>query len=150
VKNIEEEINQKIKEIQAGNPEYSKVSFSASYTASSPEVGIWWLYQGFVIQYSVPYREIPDPDDLICVDIEHVKSWPKVQQAYSKDYPDILKEQYDSIPRGRVWFKRSNNMFLITCSQEMYLKDNDLEKVKTAFALPDKRVSVKVDKQYLR
>jgi len=68
---------------------------------SNPQVGIFWVYQGDIVQFSDPI-EMLNPGTVVpsFVDssYDHVNKW---REVVSK-YPALRNKEYYDVPRGRV------------------------------------------------
>lgn len=143
------QIQDRVKEIQLRKPTYRDLELvEGTEIPAHPQVGIWWLYKGKVIQHSIPASTCPDPSDPQCVDLEHIWAWPHAQQAFGTKYPDFLQLGYADLPRGRIWFHRGFKQFSITCSPAIAKDPSALRLVSRAFGLVNKAYQVIVDPQY--
>lgn len=139
-----DKIHEKIKEYSR-IAAYSEIKFSKE--ASSGAVGIWWFHRGEVIVKEDLPEKLP-PDDLVCVEQEHIKIWPFAQNSYHKQFPEFLDMKYDDLERGRVWYEEKTKRFYITCSKEFQKNTAGIQAVKNRFGIENKSVIVRHDWQY--
>ena len=102
---------------------------------SSSSVGIWWLIKGEVLQYEDLVENLKF-EDQICVEQEHRRVWPLIQEKYSSKFPELLSLKYNQVERGRVWFLSKEKRYLITASTEISHNQAAISKIKRAFNLP--------------
>lgn len=145
-------IQRRIREIQAKRSEYKDLEIldGTKTPVDEPQVGIWWLYKGRVIQHSVEAAICPDPSDPQCVEVEHIYVWPQVQQAFASEIPELLELKYDDVSRGRVWYHREFERFSIACAPVVANDPAVLQLIANAFGIGKKRYRVIVDPQYPR
>jgi hypothetical protein len=111
-----------------------------------PEVGIWWYWNGKILAYREPWTAVVDDGGFLCTEVEHIKHWRFIQDVY----PELKSYKYDDFPRGRVWYRKSDNRFSITCSEEFSKDRVGLKAVRDNFDLNNRRFQIVVDKQYVR
>lgn len=114
-----------------------------------PEVGIWWIYKGVVIQYSEPYNEAELDPPFRMVTKEHVQTWKALKDPYLNQFPELKDKKYDEVPRGRVWYNEEKKTFKITCSKQLASDSKAISAIELAFNLERQVVGVSVDPQYL-
>jgi len=114
--------------------------------SEEPKVGIWWFLQGRVIKVEKSAKDCFQ-DDLICIEVEHNKTFPFMQKKYAEEIPEILEVKYNQIERGRVWAaidpdKPDKVSYMITCSTAMTKNYDAIAAIKKSFGLS--RLTVKV------
>lgn len=146
------EIQRRIGEIQAKRPLYAdlEIADGTRFPAASPQVGIWWLHGENVIRHSVAAESCSDPSDPQCVEVEHIYTWPLVQQRFAREFPELLQVGYAGIPRGRVWYHRGFRQFSITCAPGVAGNADALALIERAFGIRNRGCSVVIDPQYPR
>lgn len=146
------DIQRRIEEIKAKRSEYKDLTIvdGAKTPADKPQVGIWWLYQGRVVQHSVEAATCTDPSDPQCVEVEHIYVWPQVQQGFASEIPEILELKYDEVSRGRVWYHREFKQFSITCAPLVANDPTALRLIARAFGIGNRGYSLVIDPQYPR
>ena len=117
-------------------------------SSREPEVGIFWFYEGKIFyQDSVPVSEGDVFSNYVNGGSDHFRVWGQLERSgVLKELPEELQEDYTSIPRGRVIYDQSKDVYTIFHGYD--LGESELKKVKSAFRLPSGKVLDEVDMHY--
>src|SRR4051794_1047899 len=69
--------------------------------ALDPQVGIFWVYMGNIVQFSDPVSMLTSGNvvpQFVDSRYDHAQVWPQVVAKY----PALRGQPYESVPRGRV------------------------------------------------
>ncbi len=115
---------------------------------SEPEVGIYWLYDGDIFhQNSVPVSVGIEYGTAVNGTADHYREWSSLQKArVTQTLPLELREEYDSIPRGRVIYHKDTDRYVIFHGDST--TQEDLAKIREAFNLPQDKTVNEVDFHY--
>ena len=86
------------------------------------KVGIFWMYQGQLIEAAVPLHEGIDDNDFINGPFDHLPYWETVRRTI----PALRTVEYDAVPRGRVLYKKAEGRCYVYMDKVLHR-----EKVKT-------------------
>ena len=119
--------------------EHAKKHFESnelSHKDESPSVGIFWFYDGSpVFVHAVPVKEGLRYDKAITGIKDHADYWEELKSKGQLGIlPENLREEYFSIPRGRVVYHEDTGFFTVYHGNN--LKKRDLQKVAAVFCLP--------------
>ncbi len=106
-------------------------------TEEKPRVGIFWFYNGLpIFVHAVPLDEGVHYDKAITGTKDHAEYWEELGKGENqlKVLPPKLREEYFSIPRGRVVYHEDTGLFTIYHGNN--LSERDLQKVAAVFCLP--------------
>jgi len=109
-----------------------------------PEVGIFWYFQGQIIQSSLPYTEGVDiGDGYINGPADHYLYWEQAKKWNSaiRDY------EYDEVPRGRVIYNSNQRKFIVRISRALN-SSNILSMILREFSLRSANTKVVLDDHY--
>jgi hypothetical protein len=115
---------------------------------SEPEVGIYWLYNGKIFhQDSLPVSHGDLYGDFINGSIDHPKAWDVLSRAgILKKLPEELREEYTSIPRGRVLYSMKKELYIIYHGDTF--TDREYSIIREAFYLPADKTVHEIDMHY--
>ncbi len=113
-----------------------------------PSVGIFWLYGECVIfAERTPVAEGQPYGDAVSGWRDHAEYWEELRSSGSLDVlPEPLREEYFSIPRGRVVYHRGDGTFHVYHGNNV--TDEDLARVAAYFGLPAKQTVFEQDLHY--
>lgn len=112
------------------------------------EVGIYWFFQEKLLASSVPYTLGEDYGDFVNGPHDHVTNWPILQNSLRQVVPAIADYEYDKVPRGRVVYRKTDDMFIVYGSEKFVRDTRQIEVVLEGFKLIGKRFVVKPDEHY--
>lgn len=114
-----------------------------------PLVGIFWFYDGKpVFVHAVPLAEGLKYGDAITGIKDHAVYWEELRSQANgvSILPPRLREEYFSIPRGRVVYHQDTEQFTVYHGNN--LRKTDLKKVAAAFHLPKDTTRFEQDFHY--
>lgn len=115
-----------------------------------PRVGIFWFYNGLpIFVHAVPLDEGARYDKAITGTKDHAEYWDELGKGscHLNVLPPKLREEYFSIPRGRVVYHEDTQLFTIYHGNN--LSERDLQKVAAVFCVPSlKHVRFEKDIHY--
>lgn len=141
------DVQRRIEEIKGKRTECTNLTIidGAETPSDKPQVGIWWLYKGRVIQHSVAAATRSDSGDPQCVEVQHSYAWSQVQQRFATKIPEILELRYDDVSHGRVWFHREFKRFAITCAPVVANDPAAVKLIARAFGIGKRRYCLLID-----
>ncbi len=77
--------------------------------ANDPLIGIWWDDGSRRVVLAHPITENATGDTLVDSDLQHVEEWSKVRKQFGR----AAREEYFSVPRGRVIYDRRKKRGII-------------------------------------
>lgn len=132
-------------------PKHTKEHFEFnehSHKKESPSVGIFWFYGGStVFVHAVLVKEGLRYDRAITGTKDHADYWEELKSKGQLGIlPENLREEYFSIPRGRVVYHEDSGFFTVYHGNN--LTKRDLHKVAAVFCLPKERTRFEKDIHY--
>lgn len=106
-------------------------------TESKPLVGIFWFYYGLpLFVHAVPLEQGLRYDKAVTGTKDHAEYWDELGKGscHLNVLPPKLREEYFSIPRGRVVYHEDTGLYTIYHGNN--LSERDLQKVAAVFCLP--------------
>ncbi len=106
-------------------------------TESKPLVGIFWFYYGLpLFVHAVPLEQGLRYDKAVTGTKDHAEYWDELGKGscHLNVLPPRLREEYFSIPRGRVVYHEDTGLYTIYHGNN--LGEHDLQKVAAVFCLP--------------
>ena len=114
---------------------------------SVPFVGIFWFYQGITLfPHAVPLEKGLPYGNAITGTKDHADYWDSLSSGQLSFLPDSFREEYFSIPRGRVVYHSDTDKFFVYHGNN--LKKKDLRLVAEAFCLPKEKTVFEKDLHY--
>jgi len=114
------------------------------------EVGIFWFYRGDIQPVSIPHTLGEAYGEFVNGHWDHVTYWPQAQRRLRAKYSEIMKYDYEQVPRGRVIYRTSDGKFLIYGSQEFVMNEARKKQVLQAFHIPSGQAVFRADEHYGR
>lgn len=111
------------------------------------KIGIFWLYQNTVIGKAIDknigkenYPGIVDSPD------SHIDYWEN-DPGFVKPFPELVRIDYHTIPRGRVLYHRKHDIHIVYMDQLLF-NTKAKDKIKAYFEISNENVSWKTDQHY--
>lgn len=111
--------------------------------AGRPEIGIFWVIDGDVVEFSQAAASIAVLSGFKDVPYDHMRQWSQMQQVF----PQLREKEYDEIPRGRV-IGIGADKYRIFVSPEDKNNGNLISNVMRVFNLPRNKTEVMADEHY--
>lgn len=116
-------------------------------SARKPQVGIFWVYKGKVLGRAINTAEgeervpglIDSPDS-------HVMYWEN-NPDFLNPFPELRGSDYETIPRGRVLYSKSEGMSIVYMDKTLFNKKAK-GLIITFFGLEQRSVSWRTDEHY--
>lgn len=104
--------------------------------AKNPQVGIFWFWKNeMIFSHKVPLSEGEEFGCIIRGPKDHEEYWEELRASGTLNIlPEDLREEYFSIPRGRVSYDMDNNLFNVTYGND--ISKAGLNKIRENFELP--------------
>lgn len=116
-------------------------------TESCPLVGIFWFYNGNLFLYhAVPVSQGLHYGEAVTGIKDHADYWEELSKDTLSFLPEALREEYFSIPRGRVVYHTDTDKFCVLYGNN--LKKKDLQQVIKTFNLPKEKTVFEQDTHY--
>ena len=114
----------------------------------NPKVGIFWFYEGKIIfSHAVPLEVGEHYGDAITGVKDHADYWEELRcEGKLNALDESLRDEYFSIPRGRVVYRSDTNSFFVYHGNNV--KKKDLRKVASFFNLPKEKTIFEQDLHY--
>ena len=114
----------------------------------NPKVGIFWFYEGKIIfSHAVPLEVGEYYGDAITGVKDHADYWEELRcEGKLNALDEPLRDEYFSIPRGRVVYHSDTNSFFVYHGNNV--KKKDLRKVASFFNLPKEKTIFEQDLHY--
>jgi hypothetical protein len=107
---------------------------------SVPEVGIFWIDtdKKSIIKFSTPWSDVMGDRGLYDVGMTHYTYWSRYRTRHG-NYGNL---EYEDLPRGRVIYDKTNDLFKVYCGtvigtnavfKELILSNFNLPSAKTKF-----------------
>ena len=120
-------------------------AFQKTLKTEKPFVGIFWFFYGLpLFVHAVHISEGLHYDKAITGIKDHADYWE--ENAGSKYLPEPLKNEYFSIPRGRVVYHENTDTFTVYHGNNM--TKQDLQEVAAVFCLPKSKTKFEKDIHY--
>jgi hypothetical protein len=114
-----------------------------------PQTGIFWYYKGNLI--GINKHDYKEPDDNSYDSLFlHLNYWDKLFEIGDKEVtslPNELKDDYTSVPRGRVEYYTDKDQFVVWGGERKTPVDI-FNKVKKEFNLPDAKTKYEYQSHY--
>lgn len=112
-------------------------------SASRPRVGIYWIVNNEVVDFSADVNEIPFIAGFKDGPYDHVGKWTQMVSLY----PQLKKLEYFDIPRGRIIGAQDRRYRLFISPDD---KNNSpmINKIIKVFSLPKNSVDIVADEHY--
>jgi len=112
---------------------------------TGPSLGIFWVYHRRILAFKVPMDSVSAVGKMRDADYAHADSWADVV----KKHRELASKEYWAIPRGRVIFRATEEMFVIFASTSIVTDPGLISKIFQSFRLPSHdRVRVMTDRHY--
>lgn len=122
-------------------------AFKENLKLTEPFVGIFWFYNGLVMfSHAVPLTEGLIYGDAITGVKDHADYWEELSKGQLSFLPESLRQEYFSIPRGRVVYHKDTDKFHILHGSN--IKKNDLQQVRKLFCIPKEKSVFEIDTHY--
>ena len=95
------------------------------------KVGIFWVYQGQLIEAAVPLHAGIDDGDFINGPFDHMAYWETVRRTI----PALRTVEYDAVPRGRVLYKKVEGRCVVYMDKVLH-REEVKTGIMTHFELP--------------
>ena len=95
------------------------------------KVGIFWVYQGQLIEAAVPLHAGIDDGDFINGPFDHMAYWETVRRTI----PALRTVEYDAVPRGRVLYKKTEGRCVVYMDKVLH-REEVKTGIMTYFELP--------------
>jgi hypothetical protein len=112
-------------------------------TAAEPQVGIFWIIENDVVEFSEPVSNISPVQQFKDSPYDHMQTWQYIQKAF----PEFKYKEYTQVPRGRVVMTGDN--FVIRLPPDMTGNQKIISQVMKVFSLPRDRTTVEADEHYV-
>lgn len=114
----------------------------------APLVGIWWFYKNKpIFAHSVPVPQGEHYGTAITGIKDHTDYWEELRESGKLSaLPSEFREEYFSIPRGRVVYHEDTGLFTVYHGNNISKKD--LQKVLSLFKLPKENTRFEQDIHY--
>jgi hypothetical protein len=117
--------------------------FSLQKEAAEPQVGIFWLYKGQILQFTQPVSAIPPVGGFKDSNYNHDAYWGQM----TKMFPELAAKEYYDIPRGRVLFQ-VNGTYIIMLPSKEATNRMVVSRIIKNFNLPAAKSVAKADHHY--
>jgi hypothetical protein len=118
--------------------------FSLDKEAGTPNVGIFWLYKGQIIDFMIPVSETsPVGGGFRDSPYEHQAYWGSVQSRF----PELRGKEYYDIPRGRI-AGLPNGTYNILLPSRQAANPVLVQQIVRRFQLPPGKISAVSDVHY--
>ena len=113
-----------------------------------PRVGIFWTYGGRLFHMeSAPCSQAVQTKISIDYAVGHYAAWFIMEKrGLLRKLPHHLRDEYDSIPRGRVVYLREKDSFVVYHGDDF--NDGIYDEILGLFHLPEDRSYEEVDEHY--
>jgi len=117
--------------------------FSLTKEAAEPQIGIFWIYRGQILQFSQPVSQVPPVGGFKDSNYQHSTYWNQM----TKMFQELAGKEYFSVPRGRVLFSINGVYHIILPSKEA---SNTIlcARIMRNFSLPRNKTVVETDMHY--
>lgn len=114
----------------------------------NPKVGIFWFYEGKIIFFhAVPLDVGERYGDAITGVKDHADYWEELRcEGKLNVLDESLRDEYFSIPRGRVVYHSDTDSFFVYHGNNV--KKKDLRKIASFFNLPKEKTIFEQDLHY--
>lgn len=114
-------------------------------TSRAPgKVGIFWIFKGELIHNSVPVTDGEEYGDFVNGLCGHCTYWPHVQRTR----PETRHHEYEQVPRGRVVYRKHDDIFLVYGSERFVRNEAQKQLVLSAFGLAAAKTVFRADEHY--
>jgi len=110
----------------------------------NPRVGIFWVVDGDIIDFSQDVRELSNNLGYIDSPRDHHSAW----RDMLKLYPHFKDYEYYEVPRGRVTYNTRDGVYHIISSREILQNDSLVRKIMRTFSLPVSSTKLIADAHY--
>jgi hypothetical protein len=117
--------------------------FHLNKEAAEPQVGIFWLYMGQVLQFSQPVSSVAPVAGFKDSGYNHDSYWNQMV----KMFPELNQKEYYDIPRGRVLFSVNGIYHIMLPALEAKNKIV-VSRIIRNFSLPRERSVAETDHHY--
>ena len=111
--------------------------------AAQPMLGIFWIYRGQIIEFSVPAAGIPPIGGFKDSSYDHAAYWKQVCSMH----PELKGKEYWTVPRGRVTYT-ANGVYHVVMSTKNAANRILLARIMRLFNLPQGRTIAVADAHY--
>ena len=108
------------------------------------EVGIFWFFRGEIFQASVPHTHGENYGDFVNGIADHCTFWRSIQRLL----PAAERYSYDQVPRGRVVYRKRDDVYLVYGSAHFVRNEGQRHAVLEAFHLLDAKAIFREDEHY--
>jgi hypothetical protein len=111
--------------------------------AATPQIGIFWVYKGQVIQFSESVNNVAAIGGFKDSEHSHDAHLGQMQ----KMHPELAVKEYFDIPRGRILYV-VNGTYKIILPSKLSKNAVMISKIKKSFSLPPAKTIVETDLHY--
>ena len=114
---------------------------------STPFAGIFWFYNGHVMfPHAVPLSEGLHYGGAVTGIKDHADYWEELAKGKLFYLPENLRQEYFSIPRGRVVYRKDTDKFYVYHGNN--LNKTNLNQIRKLFCLPKDKTIFEHDLHY--